>query len=84
MEIERKRDKEFRENFQPAFECQREGIFTRDRAVVVLSKQCGRCEGVLLQLLEALEHASHQVAGHEDLGQLFVVPGLKVQVTLLF
>ena len=39
-----------------------------DAAVVVLPEHAGRGEGVLVELVQSLEHSAHEVTGHEDLG----------------
>ena len=43
-------------------------------AVVVLPEEAGGGEGILVELVQPLEHPPHQVAGHEDLSELRVVP----------
>merc|ERR1719282_1675247 len=46
---------------------------TRDGAVVVLAKQTNGSKGVLVEFVQPLEHASDEVTGHEDHGELVIV-----------
>merc|ERR1719282_800521 len=46
---------------------------TRDGAVVVLAKQTNGSKGVLVEFVQPLEHASDEVSGHEDHGELVIV-----------
>merc|ERR1719282_1462018 len=46
---------------------------TRDGAVVVLAKQTNGSKGVLVEFVQTLEHASDEVTGHEDHGELVIV-----------
>merc|ERR1719282_2147432 len=46
---------------------------TRDGAVVVLAKQTNGSKGVLVKFVQPLEHASDEVTGHEDHGELVIV-----------
>merc|ERR1719282_1640568 len=46
---------------------------TRDGAVVVLAKQTNGSKGVLVEFVQTLEHASDEVTGHKDHGELVIV-----------
>ena len=52
---------------------------TADGVVAILAKHAHWGEGVVAQLLQPLEHAAHQVARHEDLGQILLEPGMAKQ-----
>jgi hypothetical protein len=46
---------------------------SRDGTVIVFSIKTYRCKCIFLELLQALEHASNEIAAHENLSQFIIV-----------